>query len=454
MQSFTPPSSVRTSPSRERGATTICIDGFNLALAKGSGIATYGRNLIASLNDMGCDTQVLYAPLAPLKADPLLDEIALVDQHRPGKPPTKAERFVRTRMARFGLEAHHIPHSEKVIWPADGALPPGAKSYWASRDLYRTAQRVFRRSGRLTEVRFARSDAAMSPIAMHWTAPLPLRARGVLNLHTLHDLIPLRLPFATTEDKSRYLALCRRIVASADHLIVVSETTRRDVIELLNVSEDKVTNTYQAARLPPGHADRSDTEVAAELEAAFGLEWRSYFLHYGVVEPKKNLGRLVEAYIISGVRSPLVIVGAKGWLDGDETALLRHVQEHGAAGQRIMRFDYLPAGVLASLVRGARATLFPSLYEGFGLPVLESMMMGTPVLTSDAGSLPEIAGGFARLVDPLVPASIAAGISDLDGDPGLRKALTEGGQKHAEAFSPAAYQQRLEALYERLGISG
>lgn len=433
--------------------TTVCIDGFNLALTKGSGIATYGRNLISTLNDAGHRTQVLYSPLSPVRADPLLDEISLVDPHRPGPSPTKAQRFSRTFFSRFGLTAHHIPHSGKVIWPTDGARPPGAESYWASRDIYRTAHRAFRRYGHMTEVRFAPSAASPPPTVMHWTTALPLCARGPVNIHTIHDLIPLRLPFSTMEDKSRYLELCRRLVERTDHLVVVSETTRRDVIELLGVPEHRVTNTYQAVCLPPGQAGRTESDVSADLEAAFGLGWKSYFLHYGAVEPKKNLGRLVEAYIMSGVRTPLVIVGGKGWLDQPETALLNHVQERGGARNRIFRFDYLPAQILASLVRGARATLFPSLYEGFGLPILESMMVGTPVLTSNTGSLPEIAGGFARFVDPFDPASIAAGIQNLDSDVGLREELSRGGLERAELFSPTAYRERLANLYQRLGIS-
>jgi glycosyltransferase involved in cell wall biosynthesis len=109
--------------------------------------------------------------------------------------------------------------------------------------------------------------------------------------------------------------------------------------------------------------------------------------------------------------------------------------------------------VLASLVRGAKALLFPSLYEGFGLPVLEAMTMGTAVLTSTAGSLPEVAGDAAVLVDPYDVNALRAGIIALDQDDDLRTALVERGRLQAATFSPAAYQARVKGLYDKLGLT-
>ena len=117
---------------------------------------------------------------------------------------------------------------------------------------------------------------------------------------------------------------------------------------------------------------------------------------------------------------------------------------------RIRRYDFLPLHSLVSLVRGAKATLFPSLYEGFGLPVLESMLVGTPVLTSQAGSLAEVAGDAAYIADPYDVDSIALGIRALDSDEGLRLALAEKGRRQAANFSPELYRDKLGATYERL----
>jgi glycosyltransferase involved in cell wall biosynthesis len=173
----------------------------------------------------------------------------------------------------------------------------------------------------------------------------------------------------------------------------------------------------------------------------FGLDPRSFFLFFGALEPKKNLGRLIEAYLGLGTQTPLVLVGARAWLSEGELSLLPENDS------RLIRLDYLGRNALLRLTRVARAVLFPSISEGFGLPVLEAMSLGTPVLTSDGSSLPEVAGNAALLVDPYSTAAIAAGIARLDQDVGLRERLSEAGPRQAACFSQAAYLDRLEAMY-------
>ena len=117
--------------------------------------------------------------------------------------------------------------------------------------------------------------------------------------------------------------------------------------------------------------------------------------------------------------------------------------------ERVRRLEHLSRPLLARLIRGARAVLFPSIWEGFGLPVLEAMQLGTPVLTSDRGALAEIAGEAALLVDPYDVAAIAAGIKALDADPVLRDRLAAAGPRAAARFSAEAYAGRLEIMYAR-----
>ncbi len=112
----------------------------------------------------------------------------------------------------------------------------------------------------------------------------------------------------------------------------------------------------------------------------------------------------------------------------------------------------MPFSMLISLIRGAKATLFPSIYEGFGLPVLESMALSTAVLTSTGGSLPEVAGDAAMIVDPYDSQAITRGIRELDEDDDLRDELVQKGLVRATRFTPEAYQSRLRTLYEKVGI--
>jgi glycosyltransferase involved in cell wall biosynthesis len=437
--------------------TAICIDGFNLSLPKGTGIATYGRNLLDTARSSGFSTQVLYGPGAPRSQDNVLNETALIDAPRNpsgAKFQKKVDRFFKTRASVRGREAYAIQPSQEVIWPSKGGGRPDADSYWAAEQLFYYGNRAFAAYGKETQVRFDTGSGTKAPDVMHWTATLPLHAKSVPNIYTIHDLIPLRLPHTTLDNKATYKALCDAIAKRADHIAVVSETTRQDVIRMLGVSEDRVTNTYQSVNLPRSLTSRSHEDVMIELEGIFNLGWKDYFLHFGAIEPKKNLGRVVEAYLASGSKTPLVVVGGKGWLEEGELALIKQVKaDGGPSADRIRQYEYMPFSLLISLIRGAKATLFPSLYEGFGLPVLESMALNTAVLTSTGGSLPEVAGDAAVIVDPYDVQAMTRGIRALDADEGMRLELQSKGLIQAGKFTPEAYQQRLVELYKKVGVT-
>ena len=154
-----------------------------------------------------------------------------------------------------------------------------------------------------------------------------------------------------------------------------------------------------------------------------------YVLSVGTIEPRKNLAVAVQAAELAGVE--LRVVGATGW---------GGFQVPGWVGE--------PSdGELAALYRGARCLVFPSLYEGFGLPVLEAMACGTPVVTSDAGGTAEVAGGGAVLVDPLDPEAVAAGIDEADRD---RDRLVAAGLERASGFTWATAADKVEALWREL----
>jgi glycosyltransferase involved in cell wall biosynthesis len=155
------------------------------------------------------------------------------------------------------------------------------------------------------------------------------------------------------------------------------------------------------------------------------------------------------------VKAPLVIIGGKTWLKEQQGDILyddlvqASVLEDGVLrrADRVRQYEFLPFRLLVSLIRGARATLFPSLYEGFGLPVLESMLLGAPVLTSTAGSLPEVAGDAALLIDPYDVDALRDGIRALDADEALRDDLRARGRLQAAKFSPERYRERLAEAY-------
>lgn len=429
--------------------TRICIDAMNIGLAKGSGIATYGRNLLQTQNALGCETQILYGPYQSFSKRPLMNEIALTDARVPKskKWRTNSEALFTP----FGVEARAVPLNSSVIWPTKGGGRPAAEVFWSAPRLYARADHWWDITKSPTRVAFRAGEQAQPPDIMHWTTVLPLQAKGAANVYTIHDLIPLRLPHTTLDNKRRFQRICEYIARTADQIAVVSDATRRDVISMLRVPEDRVTTTWQAVSVPEKYLTRAVEDVANELDGIFRLEWKNYFLWFGAVEPKKNLGRIVEAYLAANTDIPLVIVGGRAWLEEEEMQLMHEARQDKKVRKKKLRFfQYLPYSVLVSLIRGARATLFPSLYEGFGLPVLESMSLGTPVLTSNVSSLPEVAGDAAMMVDPYDVHAMTRAIRELAHDDSLLADMAARGRLQAEKFSPAAYQQRLQDMYARL----
>lgn len=324
----------------------------------------------------------------------------------------------------------------------DDILPPFDRLFNLGA-IFEQSARYFRRYHRFMPLRMP-----SPPDIMHWTYPLPLRVVGARNVYTLHDLVPLRLPHTSLEDKRYYEALVRACVRNAAHILTVSETSRRDIIDLLNVSAEHISNSFQTSHLPPA---RPEQELADRLRHLFDLAPKDYFLFFGAVEPKKNIGRLIEAYLQSGITTPLLIVGGEAWHADRELRLLRGAHGTQLTGaDRIRRIEYLPRTMLFDLVRGAKAVLFPSLYEGFGLPVLEALGCGVPVLASSTGSLPEVTGDTALLVDPYDVQDIMSALRRLDSDSSLRGRLAEAGAHRYNRFAPSVYASTMNDIYHKV----
>lgn len=427
----------------------VLIDGYNFGVEKGTGVATYGRNLSKVVNSLGHDVVVCYGAKWKAPKSEFLREVAFFDAVQPRSDGYchALGLFIDGLSASLGCDATLIPISGGVNFDSVKTRLPYFDELWNSQDLYRRALRSFRWIGRFASLQIPGIDIA------HWTYPLPVYTPGAKNIYTLHDLVPLKLPQTTLDNKRIYYRLCKALASRADHIVTVSETSRRDIVEILGISPDKVTNTYQAVEFPEAALKKSEAELRHELAGIFGLHWKGYFLFYGAIEPKKNIGRIIEAYLSSTVRSPLVVVGAPGWKSEDELRLLEAVKELPAAEgnlRRIIRLEYLPLPLLMTLIRGAKATVFASLYEGFGLPVLESMALGTAVITSNTSSLPEVAGDAALLVDPLSVSDLVHAIRAVDADEHLRMHLENEGVVRSKVFSKEKYAERVNNVYAQL----
>jgi len=253
------------------------------------------------------------------------------------------------------------------------------------------------------------------------------RAKRVVSIY---DLTLILFPEWHPAERLRRMAagLCAA-VAAADRIIVVSRSTKADLVRHLAVDPERVA-------VVPGGVDSSFRPLPrAEVEAVLaplGLAYGAYLLFLGTLEPRKNIVRLLDAVMKAGSDvGPLVLAGADGWGNDELRPRIAELARRG----RVRALGYVPETLRPMLLGGARAFLYPSLYEGFGLPPLEAMACGTPVITSDVSSLPEVVGDAALLIDPHDVDGLAGAIRRLWDDEALRQDLRARGLARARDFS-------------------
>jgi glycosyltransferase involved in cell wall biosynthesis len=274
----------------------------------------------------------------------------------------------------------------------------------------------------------------------------PVRTRSLL---TVHDLAFLLHPECADARLRAYLERAvPRSVARADFVVADSENTRRDVIRLLSAPPDKVAVVYGG--VDPSFRPVDDQDRLAALRRHLQLGAAPFILTVGVIEPRKNLNRLFAAFQRlrdrRAVPHKLVVVGRRGWLwDG-----IRAQAESSPWRDEIIFPGFVPEGELATLYSAAEVLAFPSLYEGFGLPILEAMACGTPVVASNTSSLPEVVGEAGLLVDPLNTDDLAAALELALLDEPLRARLRQRGLARAARFSWPASARSLLGVYRRI----
>ena len=270
------------------------------------------------------------------------------------------------------------------------------------------------------------------------------------SLVTIHDLGYLTFPEAHTARRRLELDLSTRWnLHAARHVIAISQATKDDLVRSYQVDPERISVIHHG--LSADFRPVEDEAALQALRARYNLH-APYFLYVGTIQPRKNLMRLIEAFAQAlpamshdGATPLLVLAGRQGWLS---EAILRRAHELGIAST--VRFlGYVPDLELPALLTAAQAFVFPSLYEGFGMPLLEAMACGTPVLTSTNSALPEVAGGAALLVEPTDRAALAAALVRLASDSALRTNLRHLGFARAAQFT---WERCARMTMERLRV--
>ncbi|MCC6796001.1 MAG: glycosyltransferase family 4 protein [Candidatus Hydrogenedentes bacterium] len=283
-------------------------------------------------------------------------------------------------------------------------------------------------------------------IAHNFSHQVPATSRAI-KVVTVHDLSMFRHPGThTARAVEVQQTLLRSTAKRAGHIVAVSESCKSELIDVLHVPADRIHVIHNGVNTAEFDAP-FDARRVNELRQTHNIQG-DYIIHLGTLEPRKNLVRLCEAYKqLLGRRDELpklVIVGAVGW--GADPIL----EAIASLGDAVVRPGYLSRADAILLLRGARACVYPSIYEGFGLPVLEAMAARTPVITSNVSALPEVAGEAALYIDPVNSDSIAHAIEQVLDDPAAAAARVATGRARAESFSWETSAAKLADLYRDL----
>ncbi len=290
-------------------------------------------------------------------------------------------------------------------------------------------------------------DLFHSSDVLQWKQP------GATSVVTIYDLTVLLFPeYHTADTRELQWRKYRFAQEEADIIIAISEATKRDIETHLGIPAGRVRVVYGGVD-PAFHPIEARQAVAQRLKP-LGLTPGHYILHVGTLEPRKNLVRLVEAYHRlrqkrTAPTPPLALAGVKGWMYREIYARVEALHL-----ERAVHFlGWVDEATLPALYNGASLFVYPSLYEGFGLPVLEAMACGVPVVTSNAASLPEVVGDAGLTVEPEDTVGLAEAIAQLLDDPDLRAEMRRRGLARARQFSWKRAAQRLLTIYNEATLT-
>ena len=375
--------------------TRVAID-YTPAYEQGGGIGRYVRELVTALARLDHDTDY---------------RLFVTGAHQRDLPPTPGDNF------------HWRPSAFSPKWFARvwhrARLPLSVEAFTGRVDLFHATDFV-----------------------------LPPTLSGTRTLLTVHDLSFVRVPETTSPKLKIYLdQVVPRSVARADHVLADSQATKADLMALYGVADSKITVLLSGVDSRFERVENAGVHQA--LRVKYRLGDRPYIFSVGTVQPRKNYARLIRALATlraEGRDLGLVIAGGRGWLDDPIYSAIRG---NGLA-QYVQLIGFADDEDLPALYSGAAAFAFPSLYEGFGLPILESMACGTPVVTSNVSSLPEVAGFDALMVDPTDVDALTDALRRLLDEPTLRERLIAGGLERAREFTWDRAAQELKNIYSSL----
>ena len=407
----------------------IAFDITTIRVAEG-GISRYNLNLLRALVGLDRDNEYL-----------LLDYLPVRSSHAP-PPELAGPGGANVRVVR----CHGIRHRRLARWKAMQRPGLQALASFVDHTLLRPWAALAQAS-----MRKELGRALEGVDVFHASGVLPFRNPSGLTVATVYDMATLLLPDLHSPGERELQQRKHRFVRDqADLIIAISHAAKRDIVEHLGISPSRVGVVYGG--VGPEFRPIDDRQLVAESILSYGLAPGNYLLTVGTLEPRKNLVRLIGAYDDLRRTAPrplpkLVLAGAAGWRS-EEVA---ECADSLGIAEDVLILGRVPQAVLPALYNGAAAFVYPSLYEGFGLPPLEAMACGVPVVASDTSAIPEVVGDAGVLVDPTDTRAIAEALAAILADSERSARLRALGLERARRFTWERAARQLLAIYGSAG---
>ncbi|MBW4453763.1 MAG: glycosyltransferase family 4 protein [Nostoc indistinguendum CM1-VF10] len=417
----------------------VLVDGYNLEMLQGTGIKTYGVTLVKALTSLGVNVDLLCSRSSN-SINSVLNEALFFDRQN-------TSRSLQTKIIFMAIiqrlqEAKEIPVTDFVI-KDDGDFIfdylANSGKVFNIYECYKVANNLYKLLQIQTKIKIPKKIDIW-----HTTYPIPIKINNAKRITTIHDIIPLKLPYTTLDDKKLFFNIVNNAIKHSEIILTVSKTTKEDILRCFNIQPDKIHVTYQPII---DNSNLVQEDIIPSILKKYKLKFKNYILFVGAIEPKKNIGRLIDAYSGLDTDMQLIIVGKKGWLWEGEIGKLEAIFGKGFT-RKVKLLEYVQKKDLIYLYKGAFCFVFPSLYEGFGLPPLEAMSLECPVITSNVGSLPEVCGDAALYVDPYNSEDIRQAIEKLINDPQMKAQLIEAGKERVRYFNMENYAKKLYDAYK------
>ncbi len=427
----------------------ILIDTRNLSLLDGTGIATYGRNLAYIIKDLNYEVGLLLDRKKNFQKNEKLNEINFYDDKK-YKTYDKFFANLKNFLPYFKHKYFNL-YKEKVVH----------KDYF--RNVY-PFYNFLTNSNNIIEISRIKFSLYRQLIGLipnnkiddcidiyHSTSPLPFLLKSKINICTIHDIIPLEYPYFTDDHKKNYYVLIKKILNNYNHIISVSDTTKKSLINFFNIEEKKITTTYQSVYIPKNikSLDVKSENFSILLEK-FTLKQRKYFIVYGTIERRKNIVKIINSFIALNAKDfKLVIIGKLGFQGSKELEILSDLNNNRLNLKKIIFLNYLKRDILLNLIKGSKAIINASFAEGFGLQLLEGMNLGVPVIASNIKVHKEIGGDALLYVDPNSSEQITKALIDIIDNEQLANQLVDKGYKQSKLFTKEIVQSKVASVYSQ-----